>query len=258
MFKEKENPVSSKTGSKTRKRRTLKSSVVFLMFIVLIGVCAWLLINYKNAQKQINYLSELTVEEISKKERDDLLEKVRKLIILPEDKQPAISTIQDIDKLAEAQPFFEKAQNGDRVIIYEDRAIIYSPSRNILINVGPVYTQENTQENNNQIKNDNLKTDQPETLPVIKEEVITIEIRNGSEIGGLATELSNKLSNQEDYKIIKTSNAMRQNYSGNVLISLSGKNIDGLEKELGVPAINSLPEGEAQSSADAVIILGNK
>ena len=94
-------------------------------------------------------------------------------------------------------------------------------------------------------------------LPAIKE-VITIEIRNGSETEGGATELSDKLSDEEDYKIIKTSNAMRQNYSGNVLINLSGKDISALEKEFGVPAINSLPEGEAQSVADAVIILGNK
>ncbi|MCK5460123.1 LytR C-terminal domain-containing protein [Candidatus Parcubacteria bacterium] len=253
MFKGKEKTVSSKTNTNTRKKRTLKNKAVFLVFLILIGACVWLLINYKNAQKQINYLSELTVEEISKKERDELLGKVRKLIILPEDKQPAISTIQDIGKLAEAQPFFEKAQNGDRVIIYEDRAIIYSPSKNVLINVGPVYTQENDSQN----ENNNLETDQADILPAIKE-VITIEIRNGSETEGGATELSDKLSDEEDYKIIKTSNAMRQNYSGNVLINLSGKDISALEKEFGVPAINSLPEGEAQSVADAVIILGNK
>lgn len=234
-----------------RKKITfLKSSIAFLAFAVLIGACVWLFVNYNNAQKQVDYLSGLTVEDINQKETDELLKKVGKLILLPEDEQMTISTIQDIDKLSEEQQFFERAQNGDKVIIYSDRAIVYSPERNILVNVGPVYAQEN----DSQGENEDLGINQINTTP--KKEVTTLEIRNGSEIAELATELNDELSDK-NYKVIKINNASRKNYNGDVLINLSGKDINKLEKELGMQAINSLPEGEAQSAADAVIILGN-
>jgi len=252
MLKEKENGVSLKTSANTRKKGTLKNFIVFLVFAVLIGVCVWLFIGYNDAQEQVDYLSGLTVEDVNKKATDELLEKVGKLILLPEDEQMTISTIQDIEKLVEGEPFFEKAQNGDKVLIYSDRAIIYSPAKNILVNVGPVYTQEN----NSQGENENLKINEINTIPV--EEIITLEIRNGSEIEGLATELNDKLSDEENYKIINVNNASCKDYSEDVLVNLSGKNINKLEEELGTQAVNSLPTGEAQSAADAVIILGNK
>ena len=252
MLKEKENSVSSKTSANTRKKGTLKNLIVLLVFAVLISACVWLFINYNNAQKQVDYLSELTVEDLNKKATDELLEKVGKLILLPEDEQRTISTIQDIDKLAEQEPFFEKAQNGDKVIIYNDRAIIYSPTKNILVNVGPVYAQEN----DSQGANENLGINQINTPPA--EEIISLEIRNGSETAGLATELNDKLSDRENYKITNVNNAARKDYDNNILINLSGKDINKLEEELGMQAVNSLPAGEAQSAADAVIILGNQ
>ncbi len=252
MLKENGNSASSRASATTHKKRGLKSLIVFLVFTVLIGACAWLFINYNNAQKQVNYLSGLTAEDMNKKTTDELLEKIGKLILLPEDEQMTISTIQDIEKLVAEEPFFEKAQNGDKVIIYNDRAIIYSPTKNILVNVGPVYTQEN----NNQGENENLKINEVNTMPV--EEIITLEIRNGSEIAGLATELNDKLSDRENYKIISVGNAARKDYDNNMLINLSGKDINKLEEYLGAQAVNFLPTGEAQSAADAVIILGNE
>jgi len=252
MLKEKENSVSSKTSANNRKKGTLKNLIAFLVFVVLIGACVWLFINYNNAQKQVDYLSGLTVEDVNKKATDELLEKVGKLILLPEDEQMTISTIQDIDKLAEEQQFFEKAQNGDKVIIYSDRAIIYSPTKNILVNVGPVYTQEN----DSQGANENLGINQINTPSA--EEIISLEIRNGSEVAGLAIELSDRLSSRENYKILNVNNASRKDYDNNILVNLSEKDINKLEEELGTQAVNSLPAGEVQSAADVVIILGNK
>ncbi len=252
MLKEKENSASSKISFSTCGKGALKNCIIFLVFAALIGACAWLFVNYNNAQKQVDYLSSLTPEDINEKATDELLEKIGKLILLPEDKQATISTIQDIEKLVEGEPFFEKAQNGDKVIIYNDRAIIYSPARNILVNVGPVYTQEN----NSQGANENLEIDQT-NIP-FAEEIITLEIRNGSETPGLATELNDKLSEMEGYKIINVSNAAREDYDKNILVNLSGKDINNLEEDLGTQAVNFLPTGETQSTADAVIILGNE
>ncbi len=254
MLKEKMS--ASRSNTSDNKAGRLGKIIVVLLFIVLVGACVWLFINYNNAQKQVDYFSNLTPEEMNEKATNELLEKVGKLIVLPNDQEPIVSTIQDIDELAKDQPFFKDAQNGDKVIVYKDRAIIYSLTKNILINVGPVYTQENEEEADNQNKNENSKINKIDTQPVEKN--ITLEIRNGSETAGLAAELKNKLSAEKNYKVISVNNATRKNYNENILVNLNGKDVSKLEEELGTQAINFLPEGEVQSVADVVIILGNK
>jgi hypothetical protein len=74
------------------------------------------------------------------KATQELLVKVGKLIILPDEK-PNFATVLDAKKLIAEQSFYAGSENGDQLLIYPkaQKAIIYSPSRNILVNVGPVY-----------------------------------------------------------------------------------------------------------------------
>ena len=57
---------------------------------------------------------------------------------LPSDEQPALATITDASKLN--TPFLKKAKNGDKVLIYQTNkiAIIYRPSLDRIVAVGPV------------------------------------------------------------------------------------------------------------------------
>lgn len=64
---------------------------------------------------------------------------VEKLMELPTNETPTVATVSDITKLSD-QPFFAKAQNGDKVLIYSNakKAILYRPSINKIIEVAPV------------------------------------------------------------------------------------------------------------------------
>ena len=62
--------------------------------------------------------------------------------------KPVVGTVNDANSLAEQQKFFINSQNGDKVLIYQDKAIIYRPSENKLINVGPVYIDSTSTEDN--------------------------------------------------------------------------------------------------------------
>jgi len=93
------------------------------------------------------------LQNISKTEENkqikQILDDVGKLIILPEDEEPVLATITDVYSLVKEQPFYKGAKDGDIVIVYQKslKAIIYSPQRNIIVNVGPVSMQpEETKE----------------------------------------------------------------------------------------------------------------
>jgi len=72
-------------------------------------------------------------------EVDQLVERVGKLFLLPEDERPTVATVSDIERLRD-QPFFARAKNGDRVLIYTNarRAILYDPVANKIVEVAPL------------------------------------------------------------------------------------------------------------------------
>ena len=58
--------------------------------------------------------------------------------VLPNDETPALATVTDKAKLT--TKFLQKAENGDKILIYQkaSRVIIYRPSIDRIIDVGPV------------------------------------------------------------------------------------------------------------------------
>lgn len=127
-----------------KRRRVLQLAAAVVM-LGLIGTTVWSLNSYRQAQAEVVRLSSLEgQQEVVRQEADVLLEQVRAHLILPEDEEPTIATISDVEVLVEQQPFFEGAQNGDKVLVYVQarKAIIYSPERDVVVNVGAVIVDE--------------------------------------------------------------------------------------------------------------------
>ncbi len=69
----------------------------------------------------------------------DLVEaRISKHFLLPTDEVPALATITDASKLS--TPFFKRAKNGDKILIYQKHkiAIMYRASIDRVVEVGPV------------------------------------------------------------------------------------------------------------------------
>jgi len=81
-----------------------------------------------------------------KAETAALIKEVSKYMILPADDQPAIFDITDPAQLSAQQAFFADAIQGDKLLVYSKtaKAIIYSPSRKLIVNVGPVTFDQDT------------------------------------------------------------------------------------------------------------------
>ncbi|MEK7552854.1 MAG: hypothetical protein AAB505_01975 [Patescibacteria group bacterium] len=72
-------------------------------------------------------------------ETEQLLARVSELIVLPAEEQPTIATVTDPEAL-KGQPFFARAKNGDKVLIYSkaQKAILYDPVKNLILEVAPI------------------------------------------------------------------------------------------------------------------------
>lgn len=61
------------------------------------------------------------------------------LLIEDEANQPAVATVTDPEKLRESQPeFYKNAEEGDYLIVYPNRAIIFRSSQKKIINIAPI------------------------------------------------------------------------------------------------------------------------
>lgn len=127
-------------GGNSGSRNTLW--IVISVFL-LVGL-VWSTYGYIQATREINFLATPEGQaEANDRLVAETLEAIGKLIILPEGEEtPFVFTIQNAEELAAQEPFYNKAKDGDRLIVFSDRAIIYNPTEDILVNVGPVIFQD--------------------------------------------------------------------------------------------------------------------
>lgn len=112
----------------------IKNKIIPILIVLLLLISS-LAFYFYNKASRLNDSPDIK----SKKEATDLISKVNKLILLPDDEFPTIATINDLDKLKD-QPFFSKAKIGDKVIMYPKakKAYLYNPDSNILVEVASV------------------------------------------------------------------------------------------------------------------------
>lgn len=198
-------------------------------------------------------------------EIENLTKAIGDVLELPAGETPTLATVTDREKLAE-QPFFQRAENGDKVLIYSasGRAILYRPSTKKIVDMTTV----------------NVNTNQaPETTPAAQEQaplqpvgeqaapaatapvVTRIALYNGSTTVGATNGMEAQIKQVfTDTAVVSKDKASRSDYSGNVIVDLSGKNAEfakSLSESLG-GVVGTLPAGESVPEADVLIIVGNK
>ncbi len=93
---------------------------------------------------KLNSVSEDPIE-ITAKEVKDIANRVSKLMILPQNETPTLATVSDPEKLKN-QPFFANAKTGFKVLVYAQaqKAILYDPYENKIVEVAPINTNQGT------------------------------------------------------------------------------------------------------------------
>ena len=113
-------------------------NLTFLLIAVVALASAGYFYNQsQKAQHEVGLANNLP--QVGNQELKSVVEKVGKLVILPDEETPTLATVTDKERLSN-QPFYSKAENGDKVLIYTKakKAFLYRPSINKIIEIAPV------------------------------------------------------------------------------------------------------------------------
>lgn len=170
---------------------------------------------------------------------------VSKLMQLPDDESPSVVTVDDKSKVID-QPFFKNAENGDVLLVYSKnlQAILYRPSANKIIQVGPVY-------------NDNT-VEQAQAQTVDSQVPLTIAIYNGSGVIGATHSPLNQIKEKMPVNVVSQTNASSTEYQRTLVVDVSGTHTDEVAQiaELLNATVSVLPPGETKPLADILVIVG--
>ncbi|TAN33237.1 hypothetical protein EPN28_02800 [Patescibacteria group bacterium] len=127
-------------------KKTVPKWVVFVLVVILLlvsGAFVWAYANNVSVSKKLIVDSVDAQRQEVKNQIKELVAQVNRHIVLPEGEEPTVATINDAETLAKTQPFYTGAHNGDKILIYvrAQKAFIYDPNRDVLVNVGPVSLQ---------------------------------------------------------------------------------------------------------------------
>lgn len=215
-----------------------KLMLKLLMVLIFVGAIGAGVYFYWQYQKVIK-----NPEIITKQETTWVLEKINKLIDLPQDETPTVTTVLDKDKLKD-QDFFKKAENGDKIIVYMNakKAVLYRPNTNKIIEVAPVYTDETQKATESGAITANPRV-------VLLNGTTTTGLTNSAE-----TKIKDKIPNVE---ISAKANAKKTDYTKTIVVDLTG-NMSDQAKSIAVALggeVGLLPTGEDKPDADIVVIV---
>lgn len=79
------------------------------------------------------------ISEKNKAETDTVLASLKKRLLISETDAPTVARVEDPEKLKTSNAeFYKDVQNGDYLVIFPKRAIIYRQSNDQIINVAPI------------------------------------------------------------------------------------------------------------------------
>ena len=132
---------------------TVTSSAGTRKLLAFILVTALVILAYVNYSKRVRLaadLKKLSVQMEQLKTGNDpqnvataraIVDRVRKHFMVPENVDPTVATIVDVETLKTKNDFYKNAKNGDHLIVTATRAILYDPDKDIVIDVFPVQIQ---------------------------------------------------------------------------------------------------------------------
>lgn len=241
----------------TKPHTKLIISLIIILFILLLGGLAFSLKLYSDATKKIANLTSPKTAVLptpSEAEVKALIGKVGSHIILPKG-DPKIVTISNVDILKKDQPFFASAQNGQKLLVYPDKVILYDPVMDKVVDIAAIRLNDASSPPS---KSPVSPTSPPSpTKNITKYKVLLL---NGTKADTISPEILQKLNDRSDIEIIVRT-ASSRDYRSTIITNISDraqKVASDLTRSLNA-TIFPLASSEAitEKDIDFVIIIGS-
>ena len=108
--------------------------------IILLVLSIWFGVKFLvNLRKEKTQVSAPIAANVGGAATDDseLIARVGKHLVLPLE-QPKVVTISNVEDLRRQQPFFLQAKNGDKLLVYSSRVILYNPDLDKIVDVAQI------------------------------------------------------------------------------------------------------------------------
>lgn len=121
------------------KARVLLPLLVIALVVLLVIVEG----RRRSAEEQLKQLS-VRLEQLqgntqeNQQKAQEIVQRVRRLMDIPADVEPTVAAIVDVTQLRARNPFYNKAENGDYLLVTPTRAILFDPDRDVILDVVPV------------------------------------------------------------------------------------------------------------------------
>lgn len=237
---EEQKPESSKPTSKFIEKNK-NWLIVGAVIVVLGGIFFWQ--QYQNRQnvKRLKAELERLQQNGSAESVKELLDRVKKIIVLPENEQPTVATVTNLEKLKD-QPFFQNAQIGDKVLIFQQskKAVLYRPSEDKVVEIAPLSSNDQQ-----------AAAAQP----------VSVEIRNASGKSGAANAVKTQLDGNSSFSVAalgSSSEVLDQTTIVDLTHGQKPQELSVLQKMLNAKILDALPKEESSSNAQFVVLVGKQ
>jgi hypothetical protein len=215
--------------------KALPIIVVLLVGCVGVACLKYVSVSNKGATKAAAATTEQQVS--------DLVAQVSKHIVVPAGQTPMVATVQDPELLRTQNALFYKdAQVGDRLLVWSDKAVLYSPSRDLVLAMAPL--AGNVAASSTMV--------QPKNKP-------TVELRNGSGTVGLAAKAADKFK-AAGLNVVAVTSAKSKEVKASEILVTHNKDFGTIPADLAKltkgSVVNSIA-GEPGSTADILVIIGS-
>ncbi|MEO5928186.1 MAG: LytR C-terminal domain-containing protein [Patescibacteria group bacterium] len=184
---------------------------------------------------------------------DNLVQRVSRHIFVNTTENPSIATVEDPDalRLQNAQ-FYANASKGDRLLVWSDKAVLYSPGQDKIMAV--LMIEKPAVELTPQPTAEATTTSQlPESAP-------SVEVRNGSGVAGLGRTLSDDVKAAGMTTLTARNTTSKSVFPTTLVYVAPGKEfptwLPKLQEVLGVSQIVSELPGELDLKGDIVVVVG--
>jgi len=213
--------------------------ILFITGLITLVLCIYFFVQYQRANRLLRSPNAAMVQE-----GDEIIQIIRPIIHVENDEKPTIATVADTTKLV-GQPFFEKAENGDKVLIFKtsNTVVLYRPSVKKVIAVSSIPQGEQT----------TIPTTTQNNGPPVR-----IVVLNGSRINGVAKKTAEAIVQKfENVTIVKEETAEKKTYTQAQIVYTSPNSqavATQIAELLDGEITTKLPEVESNFDADIVVI----